>query len=443
MKHLIWMLGAGALLCGCGGATEDASVSSTSPQSAASTRDSATSAAERVTVAGISLPGGFKATVYADNLGRVRHLAARTNGDLYAAVAKRGDDNGMLLAMRDDDGDGVVDGVRDFGPKDTGTGITIHKDVLFFSSDSAVYKWPLEKDRMVPTGKPEMVVGDFPIQRAHAAKPIALDDEDHLYVGSGVPSNACQEEQRTPGSPGQNPCPELELTGIWRFPSGHLAQDQRDGSQFIRGTRQIVAMEWHPLSGGLYFAMHGRDSLDSLFPDHFTEQERIELPAEEFHRAEQGDDMGWPYTYYDQIRGERMVAPEYGGDGETPAEPGKYKDPLIGFPGHWGPNDLLFYTGSMFPERYRGGAFIAFHGSWNRSPANQDGFNVVFVPMENGEVAGNWEIFADDFEGPEPVASPRDAAYRPSGLAQGPDGSLYVGDDTQGRIWRITYEGEG
>ena len=138
-----------------------------------------------------------------------------------------------------------------------------------------------------------------------------------------------------------------------------------------------------------------------------------------------------------------MIAPEYGGDGETAAEAGKYKDPLIGFPGHWGPNDLFFYTGSMFPERYRGGAFIAFHGSWNRAPAKQDGYNVVFVPMgSDGKPSGDWEIFADDFEGPTPIDSPRDARFRPSGLAQGPDGALYIGDDAQGRIWRVTYGGE-
>jgi len=181
--------------------------------------------------------------------------------------------------------------------------------------------------------------------------------------------------------------------------------------------------------------------LDSLFPEHFTEDQRVELPAEEFHRAEQGDDFGWPYTYYDPQRGERMLAPEYGGDGKTAAEPGKYKDPLIGFPAHWAPNDLVFYTGTMFPERYRGGAFIAFHGSWNRAPQSQGGFCIVFVPMKDGVPSGDWEIFADDFEGAEPVISTRDARFRPSGLAVAPDGALYIGEDATGRIWRVTHTG--
>jgi glucose/arabinose dehydrogenase len=179
-----------------------------------------------------------------------------------------------------------------------------------------------------------------------------------------------------------------------------------------------------------------------MWPEHFTQAQRLELPAEEFHQVNQGDNLGWPYTYFDPMRGERMVGPEYGGDGKTPAENGAYKTPLIGFPAHWAPNDLVFYTGSQFPERYRSGAFIAFHGSWNRQPAEQGGYAVAFVPMNAaGEVTGDWEIFADDFEGPKPITSPAEAAHRPSGLAVGPDGSLYISDDAGGRIWKVSYTG--
>jgi glucose/arabinose dehydrogenase len=239
-----------------------------------------------------------------------------------------------------------------------------------------------------------------------------------------------------------NPCPQLErFGGIWRFSASARNQDHLgDGIRYSTGHRNVVALEWNPLVDQLFFVMHGRDQLDTLWPEHFTAAERSELPAEEFHAVTQGDDFGWPYTYYDQIRGQRMVSPEYGGDGETPAEPGRYKDPLIGFPGHWAPNDLIFYTGAQFPERYRGGALIAFHGSWNREM--QDGYCVVFVPMSNGRPSGQWEIFADDFEAPEPIASPADAAHRPSGLAQGPDGALYITDDVGGRIWKVTYTGD-
>jgi len=94
----------------------------------------------------------------------------------------------------------------------------------------------------------------------------------------------------------------------------------------------------------------------------------------------------------------------------------------------------------MFPAKYRDGAFIAFHGSWNRSPLKQEGYYVAFVPFKDGKPSGAWEIFADGFSGVEEVKSPRQAQHRPCGLAQGADGSLYVSDDVKGRIYKIAYK---
>jgi glucose/arabinose dehydrogenase len=111
--------------------------------------------------------------------------------------------------------------------------------------------------------------------------------------------------------------------------------------------------------------------------------------------------------------------------------------PLIAFPAHWAPNDLEFYTGEQFPERYHGGAFIAFHGSWNRAPNPQEGFQVVFAPASGMGFGPAWETFADGFRN---EMDPDDHA-RPVGVAMGPDGSLYVSDSVQGRIWRIMYVG--
>jgi glucose/arabinose dehydrogenase len=119
--------------------------------------------------------------------------------------------------------------------------------------------------------------------------------------------------------------------------------------------------------------MHGRDQLHQLFPDLYTIKESAEMPGEEFHLAEKDADYGWPYTYWNWQVGRRMAAPEYGGDGETPAEHG-YEAPLLSFPGHWAPNDILFYTAENgFPSAARGGAFIAFHGSGDRAPLPQAG----------------------------------------------------------------------
>lgn len=400
--------------------------------------------AARVEGADIRVPAGFRATVFADNIGLARHIAVRDNGDVYVAVRQGRDGSaGSLVALRDGDGDGAADGVRRFGPEDVDTGLAIHDGKLWFASRVAVYAIPLDNERLIPTAEPELVVGGF-LESSHAAKPMVFDNEGHIYINSGVPSNSCQQETRTAGSPGQQPCPELErFGGVWRFPANFRDQDQSEGSLYFTGIRQIVAMDWNQDSDALYFAMHGRDQLDSLWPDFYTAEERQELPAEEFHRASQGDNFGWPYTYWDPINERRMVAPEYGGDGETEAEAGLYKDPLIGFPAHWAPNDLIFLDGTGLPPEFDGAALIAFHGSWNRDPGPQGGFNVVFVPMADGEPAGDWEIFADGFagEGASLPDSPRAAEFRPTGLAQGPDGSIYITDSRKGRVWRVTYEG--
>jgi len=292
----------------------------------------------------------------------------------------------------------------------------------------------------VPSGERETIVQGLRARGGHAAKPLAFDDQGHLYVNVGSPSNACQEESRTPGSPGMDPCPELETNaGIWRFDADAAGQAQGDGTHFATGMRNTVALATKPGDGHLYAAIHGRDQLHSLWPDRFTQEQNAEKPSEEFVRVTEGDDYGWPYCYHDPEMDQKVLAPEYGGDGQEMGRCAEMDDPLIDFPAHWGPNALHFYTGSQFPETYRGGAFIAFHGSWNRAPLPQGGYNVVFAPFRDGEPTSEWEEFATGFR--EEGQGPRDADHRPTGLAQGPDGSLYVTDDQAGWIWRIMYTG--
>jgi glucose/arabinose dehydrogenase len=129
--------------------------------------------------------------------------------------------------------------------------------------------------------------------------------------------------------------------------------------------------------------------------------------------------------------------PEYGGDGKTVGRCASARGPELAFPAHWAPNGLVFSAGDLFPPAYRDGAFIAFHGSWNRAPV-QAGYNVVFAPFRDGRAVGTWEVFAQGFAGAQ-VQTSRDAAHRPTGLAVGPDGSLYVSDDRGGRIYRILF----
>jgi glucose/arabinose dehydrogenase/mono/diheme cytochrome c family protein len=281
----------------------------------------------------------------------------------------------------------------------------------------------------------------------HITKPVSFDDAGHMYVPFGAPSNACQDLVRTPGGTpgfaGLDPCPELiDHGGIWQFDANKTGLKQSDGRKFATGIRSVVAMDWNKDDKNLYVVMHGRDDLHLLWPDKFTTWQSAVLPSEEFLRVNDGNNFGWPYSYYDQMLKKNVLAPEYGGDGKIPARDSSVQLPIMGFPAHWAPNDLLFYEGDQFPGHYKHGAFIAFHGSTNRSPYPQAGYFVCFVPFENGEPTGEWEVFADGFAGMDPIVNVSDAVYRPMGLAMGPDGSLYITDSNKGKIWRIMYKGD-
>lgn len=388
------------------------------------------------------LPPGFEAKVVATRLGQARHLAVRANGDIYVVLRNAGTGEGVV-GLRDTDEDGVADR-REFFGHDGGAGVAIYDGYLYFSSDDTVFRMKFADDELVPSGEMEVAASGFPKNSPHDAKSLAISADGDLFVNSGAPSNACQKIGRTAGSPGQDPCPQLfRGGGIWKFSADRLNQNQlADGMRFVTGIRNSVALAFNDDAEELYFVMHGRDQLDDLWPRFFSADQRQELPAEEFHVALQGSDFGWPYTYYDGLRNQRMIGPEYGGDGKKTAPDGKYPDPLVAFPAHWAPDGLIFYDGTQFPGEYRGGAFIAFHGSWNRAPGLQAGYQIVFVPMKDGKPAGSWRTFADGFAGKARIRNPRQAKHRPVGLAVGPDGSLFVSDSVRGTIWKISYLAE-
>ena len=399
---------------------------------------------------GLLLPGNFEAVVVADSLGPARHLAVNDNGDIYVKLRASYPD-GSNVALRDENNDGKADIIEKFGvytdPMGYGTAMRIHKGYLYFSSTDKVFRCKLRPGELLPDTNQEFIVTDDylndPHGFSHTAKAVAFDNKGNMFVPFGSPTDVCQEFDRIPASPGQNPCPQLEEhAGIWVFDPDKKNQTIKDGKRFATGIRSAVAIAWNAEDTNLYIVQHGRDDMHRTWPDKYSVWQSALLPSEEFLRIKEGANAGWPYYYYDQMQGKKLLNPEYGGDGKIAGKGNEYEQPLIGFPGHWGPNDLLFYTGDQFPARYKQGAFITFHGSTIRAPYSQSGYFVAFVPFKDGKPSGPWEVFADGFAGMDTIINTTDAKCRPMGLAQGPDGSLYISDSQKGRIWRIMYKGD-
>ncbi len=392
---------------------------------------------------GLTLPDGFCALVVAEEVGAARHIDIAPNGDIFVALRNSaGPDRsrvpGGVVVLRDRDGDGRVDERESWG-ENGGNEILLAGEYAYFATDEAVLRYTIPEGSLVPSGPPDTVVAGLPADQNHRAKSLALGPGNSLFVNIGSPSNACQAEARTAGSPGMDPCPQLETrAGIWRFAADRIGQTQQEGIRFATGLRNTVALQTHP-SGKLFGVIHGRDQLSALWSELFTDGDNAEKPAEEFVLIEEGDDFGWPYCYFDPAIDQKVMAPEYGGDGVIVGRCATMKNPLVDFPAHWAPNDLHFYTGTQFPEEYQGGAFVAFHGSWNRAPEPQRGYNVAFVPFQGQSTDGRWRVFADGFAGPD--VSPGGANFRPVGLSEGPAGSLFISDSRVGRIWRISYIG--
>ncbi len=398
---------------------------------------------------GLYLPDGFGALVVADSVGPARHLAVNDNGDIYVKLRVDTGEKGNM-ALRDTDNDGKADIFQRFGdyPNDGkfATEMRIHNGYLYFSSELVVYRQKLTPSKLIPDGKPEVIVRDpYPI-RWHNAKSLAFDNQGGLYVTFSAPTNACEDLASTGGDPnaivkGEYPCSQLNiLAGIWKFDANKLNQYPTDGKRYATGVRSVVGISWNQEDNSLYAVNHGRDYLHNHAPQYFSEWHEAVLPAEEFMKIKEGDDFGWPYSYYDHFKQKRMLAPEYGGDGIKEAK--GYANPIMGLPAHWAPNDLMFYKGDQFPARYKKGAFIAFHGSTNRTPYPQAGYIVAFIPFENGKPTGTWEVFADGFARTDIITYMKDAKYRPMGLSEGPDGSLYVSESKKGKIWRIVFNAD-
>jgi glucose/arabinose dehydrogenase len=434
-----------------------------SESSSADSTNSASSTATTTTAAcatdngGITLPSGFCATVFADSLGHPRHIVVNSNGDVYVNTwsgqyyntpAPAG---GFIVALRDTNGDGKADIIKRFGPdaqhrNGGGTGIAIYQRALYAEEGDTLTKRIVRyalTDSMTPASTTsETIVSGLAANGDHPMHALAIGQAGELYTSSGSATNSCQVKNRTNASPGRNPCTELRTrAGIWRYDANKTNQRFSPAERYATGDRNAVALGFDA-GGQLYATQHGRDQLFENWPKLYTSEQGQNLPAEELLKIEQGGDYGWPYCYFDGTQKKLVLAPEYGGDGgKAVGDCATKKGPAAFFPAHWAPDGLVFYTGTAFPEHYRGGVFIAFHGSWNRAPGPQGGYNVSFVPFTGGNPAdpSKYEVFADGFAGAN--KQPDGAAHRPTGITQGPDGALYITDDKGGRVWRVVYKG--
>lgn len=377
--------------------------------------------------AGLTLPSGFCAVLVAESLASPRHLAVAPNGDVFVARSGR---SGGVIVLRDTTGDGKADVVATFYEGPGGSGIAVSSDAVYYAPNDQLLRFPWKPGQLAPSGPAEVIATGLPTG-GHGSKGIALGPNNSLYVSFGSLTNSClpPEYDRKTAYPGPNPCTELEQrAGIWRFDARKLNQTPADAKRWATGLRNPMSVSIQPGSGILYAGVHGRDGLTEQWG--WPAEEGRENPAEVVFALPEGTNGGWPYCYFDSRKKMRLQNPEYGGDGSMACD----KDmatPALSFPGHWAPNATMFYDGRQFPASYHGGMFIAFHGSWNRAPAPQEGYRVVFAPFQNGKAVGSYETFA------APAGAP--TSIRPSGLAVGPDGSLYIGADAQGKVWRVMY----
>ncbi|HEY0610414.1 MAG TPA: PQQ-dependent sugar dehydrogenase, partial [Chitinophaga sp.] len=350
--RLLLVIGGAAILASCGqGGNKGTGTDSTAQAGATPTPDADT--------AGLKLPAGFGAIKVADSIGKARHLVVTKEGDIYVKLASPKDGKG-IIRLHDANGDGKADentGFGDYG----GTGITIKNGYLYASYNTEVFRYKLDdKDQVSNPAQPEKIVTGLIDRNQHETKSLVLDNEGNIYVNIGAYSNACQEKDRTAGSPGMKPCPVLDSAGgIWQFKADQQNQTYGTGVRYATGLRNVVGLDWNQQVNALYVMQHGRDQLHDMFPKLFTQEQSVNLPAECMYRLKKGSDCGWPYIYYDQEQQKKILAPEFGGDGKkTGGE--NAEDPVAAFPAHMAPNGLLFYTGDMFPEKYKNGAFIAF-----------------------------------------------------------------------------------
>ncbi len=344
----------------------------------------------------LDVPPGFHAEVWAEGFTTPRFMLLGPNNEVFLADSAN-PPNGTIWVFPNQD---PHQRRKLLGGLNKPYGLAILNGYLYVGEPDSIKRFKYDS-RSMTAGSGEEVISLAGQGTHHWTRSLLFDREGKkLYVGVGSGSNS---------SPGEDP----RRAAINRYNvngSGHEI--------FASGLRNPIGMHWYPGTGTLWAAVQERDNLgDDLVPDYFT-------------HVQQGGFYGWPYAYI--------------GPHEDPTNKGLRPDlvaktlvPDVLLGSHVAVLDFIFYTGKQFPAEYRGGAFLAFHGSWNRS--KRVGQSVAFIPFKNGrpsgplrEVVTGWMLSPDE----------REVWGRPVGLLQMPDGSLLISEDGNKKIWRLSYTGK-
>lgn len=343
----------------------------------------------------IRVPEGFEVEVVARDMGNTRMLAI--HGDhVYASRRTEAD----IIRLDDADGDGKYEDFTVVAGRPGMHGIAFHEDTVYLATVNEVFTAPVNEDGSF--GELKMIIDDLPDGGQHANRTLAIGPDNMLYITVGSTCNECMET-----SPESATIVRANLDGTGR-------------AIFASGLRNTIGFGWEPETGMLYGADHGTDWLGD------------EEQQEEFNLIEQGKKYGWPYVFDFGNLNPHMNPPE-GITLEQWAETSE--EPEVGYTAHAAPMQMTFYNGTAFPEEYRGDAFIAMRGSWNRRPPS--GYEVTRVDFEDGKPV-NWDHFAEGF-----LVESESGSYgflaRLAGITETADGALLLADDANGIVYRISY----
>jgi Raf kinase inhibitor-like YbhB/YbcL family protein len=349
---------------------------------------------DRAAARHLHVPPGFQVNVFASDLGNARMLAVADDGGVY--VTRR--DEGDLLLARDTNGDGRAEQVRVVARRPGMHGVAVAGRKIYLVTVKDVYTADLERDGSV--GQLRRIIADLPDAGQHPNRTIAVGPDGMLYLSVGSTCNACEES-----SP--------ESAALLR-----ASPDGKSRTVYASGLRNTIGFDWHPRTGELWGMDQGIDWLGN------------EAQREELNRLEQGAQYGWPYIYEDGKQNPQDDPP--GGITMTQWD-SMSRQPALTYTAHAASMQMAFYTGRMFPEEFRGDAFVAMRGSWNRKPPA--GYEIVRIRFQDGKPAA-MEPFVTGF------LQQRGTRFvqlgRVAGLVMAADGSLLFSDDENGIIYRVS-----